>query len=209
MTVILAIDSSFSQCSVAIRKNNSIFSEINPYPKMHNEVVIAMIDNAIKNTNIKLNEIEKIAVTIGPGSFTGLRVAVSVAQGFAVGLGVEVIAIASLDLIAYKAWKISQSKFIDVAMVAYSNFIYRAKYKFKNNGDYIILNNASKIDCAEEKLIAGSDFFCFGDAWDRELRNDGINSAFNSIPLAEYCIEIADKKNYASSTADRIKLIYL
>lgn len=81
---ILGIDTSTDNCSVALMKNGEILSERSEIAKSaHSEKLIAFISDIFNETGTKIQDINAIGVNIGPGSFTGLRIGLSVAKGLA------------------------------------------------------------------------------------------------------------------------------
>ena len=86
MANILAIETSSVYCSIGISKNEEIFFEHSKEENSHGKLIFKYIDNLLKKAKLKKEDIDFIALSIGPGSFTGLRVGCSVAQGLALGL---------------------------------------------------------------------------------------------------------------------------
>lgn len=99
--MILAFDTATDRLTVALGTADSIIAEINEdAPRAHLSRLLPAIDALAKEAKIKLSDIDQIAVGIGPGSFTGLRIALATAQGLAHGLGRPLIGVATLDVIA-------------------------------------------------------------------------------------------------------------
>ena len=92
MSTILALDTTTDNCSVALAIDAKISQIIKVLPRENNKHIHNMIAEILKVNNKSLRDIDYIAVTVGPGSFTGIRLGLSVAQGLAFGLGVERIA---------------------------------------------------------------------------------------------------------------------
>lgn len=100
--LVLAIDTSTKIGSVALyEKNRGLLGEITlNCGNNHSENIMDSIDQLFKLTGKKTEEIGRIAVSIGPGSFTGIRIGVAVAKGLAYSLGCEIVGINELDAIA-------------------------------------------------------------------------------------------------------------
>lgn len=82
MARILAIDTSAQNCSVAIIENNQIIADIIYNEKSRQaEILFSLIQQIFSKTNLSYNKIDALAVTLGPGSFTGLRVGIASARG--------------------------------------------------------------------------------------------------------------------------------
>ena len=103
MPIILALDTSNFTLSIALSKNNQI---IGNYQNQQNftqaEQSIIQIENLLKKTNISYQEIDYLAITNGPGSFTGIRVGLTIAKMLNLIEKTQVITINSLEALAYK-----------------------------------------------------------------------------------------------------------
>lgn len=100
--MILAIDSSSLVASVALVDEAAVVAEykIN-LKKTHSQTLLPMIDEIFKMTGVDKKDIKAVAVTKGPGSFTGLRIGAATAKGLALALGIDIIAIPTIDAMAY------------------------------------------------------------------------------------------------------------
>ncbi len=98
---ILALDTSTTYGSIAISEGKRIIAEytLNSI-KTHSETLLSHIDEILKEAETNINEIKAVVVAIGPGSFTGLRIALSTAKGFCYGQKIPLIAISTLMSIA-------------------------------------------------------------------------------------------------------------
>jgi tRNA threonylcarbamoyl adenosine modification protein YeaZ len=101
--IVLAIDTAGAACATAVYDSDQdrLLSEVSEViGKGHAEKLMAMVDEALGKANATLPDIHRIAVTIGPGSFTGIRVGLAAARGFALALGIDVVGISTLSVIA-------------------------------------------------------------------------------------------------------------
>jgi tRNA threonylcarbamoyladenosine biosynthesis protein TsaB len=98
LATILNIETATKNCSVSISKNGEItvLKEFNDGNYSHAEVLHAFIIDVLKEANISLNDIDAIAVSKGPGSYTGLRIGVSAAKGFCFALQKPLISVDTL-----------------------------------------------------------------------------------------------------------------
>ena len=100
---ILIFDTCNAILSVAILKDREvIYSEIDNEPSKQAERLISLIDRSLKSTALKLREFDYIAVSNGPGSFTGVRIGLSTAMGINIATNIPIIAISCLEALAYK-----------------------------------------------------------------------------------------------------------
>ncbi len=102
--IILLIETATDSCSVALSKGNDIISEkyINQ-PKAHASVLAVYIDQILKENNLSIKDCAAVAVSKGPGSYTGLRVGVSCAKGLCYGANIPLISVCTLATIAQLA----------------------------------------------------------------------------------------------------------
>ena len=91
---ILALDTSTNLCSVAVVSGENVIEIQRDLPRAHNQHILAMVDEALGDRS--LNSVDLIACGVGPGSFTGIRVSVGVAQGLGWSLDIPVVPICSL-----------------------------------------------------------------------------------------------------------------
>ncbi|MGB5324810.1 MAG: tRNA (adenosine(37)-N6)-threonylcarbamoyltransferase complex dimerization subunit type 1 TsaB [Pseudomonadales bacterium] len=99
---ILALETSAASCQLAIYDGETLRC-IEEHDQRHSRVLLAMAERLLETNNKALRELDSIAVCVGPGSFTGLRIGVAVAQGLAYAAGLPVLAVSSLAAIAFEA----------------------------------------------------------------------------------------------------------
>ena len=103
MPALLSLDTSTQLCSVALYRNGELVEEVVDVPRGHTQHILPAIDRLLSSTGIALNTLDAIALTAGPGSFTGLRIGMGVAQGLAFGVDLPVIPISTLQVLAQGA----------------------------------------------------------------------------------------------------------
>lgn len=98
----LAIDTSTEACSVAIQTPNGQIVDASSHTQSthHAQAILSLIEQILQKANLALTDIQDIAVSIGPGSFTGVRAGIATTQGLAYGLNIPVIPMGTLDLVA-------------------------------------------------------------------------------------------------------------
>jgi tRNA threonylcarbamoyladenosine biosynthesis protein TsaB len=102
---ILAIDATTEACSVALFCDGEVDQLFELAPRRHTELILPMVRNLLANAGISMNQLDAIAVDQGPGSFTGVRIGVGVAQGLAFALDKPLIPVSSLAAMAYAAYQ--------------------------------------------------------------------------------------------------------
>jgi tRNA threonylcarbamoyladenosine biosynthesis protein TsaB len=97
---LLAIDTATEACSAALLVGDQLIERSEIAPRRHAELILPMIESLLAEAGITRGQIDGIAVGRGPGAFTGVRLAISVAQGLALGLNVPVVPVSSLAALA-------------------------------------------------------------------------------------------------------------
>ena len=98
----LGIETSSPTGSAALVMDGALVKErANPVPNRHAEVLVRLIDELVAECQLQREQIDRVAVGIGPGSFTGLRVGVALAAGIATALGRPLLGVSSLQSVAH------------------------------------------------------------------------------------------------------------
>lgn len=101
MALILNIETSTEVCSVALSKNGKLlFLRETSEGLSHSELLTVFIEELFAENDLKLNQLEAISVSKGPGSYTGLRIGVSVAKGLCYALDIPLISVNSLEILS-------------------------------------------------------------------------------------------------------------
>ncbi len=153
---ILGIDASGIAGSIAYMKDNRLMGEYYICNKLtHSETIMPMMEHMKELIGIELNQLDAVAVTSGPGSFTGLRIGVTTAKALALALDIPVIGIPTLDVLAHNITHNEDA--ICPIMDARRGQVYTASYQWKNN-ELVRLTEYLAIDL-EEYLQQLSDQF--------------------------------------------------
>lgn len=100
---LLAIETSTESCSAALLVDGRLIQRSRLAPRLHAELLLPMCEDLLAEAGIALAALDVIAVGQGPGAFTGVRLAVSAAQGMALALDLPVVAVSSLAALALQA----------------------------------------------------------------------------------------------------------
>ena len=100
----LAIDASTEACSVALQVNGKLYSRYDLCPQSHSLQLLPMVDEVLTEAGIKLSQCDGLIFGRGPGSFTGVRIGVGVAQGLAFSANLPVFGVSSLQAMAQLAF---------------------------------------------------------------------------------------------------------
>lgn len=133
---ILAIDSSGLVASAAIWEGDPgdkgciLAVSSTDYKKTHSQTLLPMIDSICKETSAKAEDFDAVAISAGPGSFTGLRIGSATAKAIAMAADVPVIEVPTLSGLAYNLW--GAGSYVCPMMDARRNQFYTALYSFEN-----------------------------------------------------------------------------
>jgi len=156
----LAFDCSTSSMSIVLMDNEKILGEKNYLQEAkHSEMLVLEIKNLLDANKITFNDLDLIVGTHGPGSYTGIRVALAVLKIIKITLQKPVLTVNCCEVLAYKYSK-NYSK-INVAIQANGEEIYYAKYVIKNNFEEVLQPMISNIDnilleIKEDEFLCGS-----------------------------------------------------
>lgn len=161
---ILALDSSGLVASIAIASEEALLSEYTVnYKKTHSQTLLPMLDEIVRMVGLDLSEVEAIAITAGPGSFTGLRIGSATAKGLGLALDKPIIEVPTVDALAYNLY--GSDKMICPIMDARRDQVYTGLYEFTDNELAVISpQKAVSIDqIIDEINLAGRETIFLGD----------------------------------------------
>lgn len=173
---VLAIETSQSLCGVCLYFADDNYFESNIFQKnIHAEKLFELINSVLQNAEVKVNELDAIAVSSGPGSFTGLRIGMSAAKGIAFGSSLPIVPIPTFEALALQISNYYEegAAFI-IANKVNMEEVYYAKFKVKDNNYMFIddLTIISKSDLEEKMSISNLDYF--GNAKTENLSGNGL-----------------------------------
>jgi tRNA threonylcarbamoyladenosine biosynthesis protein TsaB len=131
---LLSLDTSSLACSVALQDGRVISELHEVQAREHTRLLAPMIRELLREAGLRLNDLDAIVLGNGPGSFIGLRIAASVAQGLAYGAGLKIVPVSSLAGVAAEVFAVSDADEAIVAQDAHMNEIYLGAYR-RGDGD--------------------------------------------------------------------------
>lgn len=131
---ILALDTAANACSVALLAGDEVIERVETAPRKHAATLLPMAEACLAEAGLALGELDAVAFGRGPGSFTGLRIATSVAQGIAYGAGLRVAPVSNLAAAAVAARHKHGWEQVLVAFDARMGELYAAAYRFDAAG---------------------------------------------------------------------------
>ncbi|ASS39963.1 tRNA (adenosine(37)-N6)-threonylcarbamoyltransferase complex dimerization subunit type 1 TsaB [Fusobacterium sp. oral taxon 203] len=195
--LILGIDTSTKICTCSIfDSENGIIAETSlSVKKNHSNIVMPMIDNLFKISDLTINDIDKIAVAIGPGSFTGVRIALGIAKGLAMALNKPLIAVNELDILEAIADG-NENEVIPLIDARKERVYY--KYQEKYVDDYLI-NLISNFDKNKKYIFVGDGAINYKNILKDNLGDNAIVlPMYNAFPRASILCELALNKEEAN-----------
>ncbi|PSU86003.1 tRNA (adenosine(37)-N6)-threonylcarbamoyltransferase complex dimerization subunit type 1 TsaB [Photobacterium phosphoreum] len=151
-TKILAVDTATENCSVALMIGDDVISRCEYAPREHTTKILPMIDAVLADAGIKLKQLDALAYGRGPGSFTGVRIGIGIAQGLAFGANLPMIGVSTLAAMAQGSFRLHQAEHVLTAIDARMGELYWAQYQRKTDGDWLLLGNEQVI--APDVLLA-------------------------------------------------------
>lgn len=125
---LLALDTSSDACSVALDRDGEVIERHVLRPKEHTRLLLPMIEEVLSEAAVAIADLDAIVPGIGPGSFIGVRIAVSVAQGMAFAAGRRVVPASSLAAVAAEALAGEGVERVAVAQDAHRQEVYLARF---------------------------------------------------------------------------------
>ena len=131
--LVLAIDTATKIGSVALYNDKTgVIGEINLYVKVnHSNVIMDAVDSLFKLSGLTIKDVDRIAVTIGPGSFTGIRIGTAIAKGLAYSLKKPIVGVNELDVLAHMGE--NREDIIVPLIDARKERVYFSKYRYIDN----------------------------------------------------------------------------
>ena len=185
--IILSIETRTNICSVSLFKDNQLLCIKEDNDRQHSSLLASFVDQLFHKVDFKVNEIDAIALSIGPGSYTGLRIGLSFAKGLAFSLNKPIIPINTIESLSCE---INELNYI-LAIHAYSDYYFIQEYR-----------NAIKF---------GDPFFdkIKNINYSHNIYGYNLKDCESSINITPSSIKIANiaYKNYDEYKCDNIKLI--
>jgi tRNA threonylcarbamoyladenosine biosynthesis protein TsaB len=203
MGLILQIETATASCSVALAKDGNILSvrQINER-NIHAEVITLFIEELVTSAGLHYTDLDAIAVSCGPGSYTGLRIGISTAKGLCFALDKPLIAIETLEAMTYGA--VSMDINTSVNDMLFCPMIDARRMEvftavFNRNGDKIKQTTAEIIDKSSfSDLLKSNNILFFGDGAEKCISvldvNPNAHFLFGFVNSASYLTQKALEK---------------
>ncbi|MEW6354149.1 MAG: tRNA (adenosine(37)-N6)-threonylcarbamoyltransferase complex dimerization subunit type 1 TsaB [Pseudomonadota bacterium] len=162
---ILALDTSTEACSAALLTDNGINERFEIAPRGHAMLILPMLEQLLREAGLTLRQIDAVAFGRGPGAFTGVRIAASVAQGVAFGAELPVIAVSSLAALAQGALRERGMRRVAAAIDARMGEVYFAAYQSNLEHLMELRGDEGIYPPRQAPLLEGEGWFAAGSGW--------------------------------------------
>lgn len=169
--IVLGIETATAVCGASVVENGNILSHFAIEEQhIHAEKLLTIVDKALRAAKVSLSQLDGIAISIGPGSFTGLRIGLSTAKGLAYASGTLLIAVPTLEGLAWNAriLHIVWNQTILPMVNARKNEVYWALYRNEPSGIAVIKSvQAMSLEHIEQYIGNEDNILVVGDGADK------------------------------------------
>lgn len=174
---LLALDSATDACSVALSVQGELHELWQEAPRQHNELLMPMAEQLLSAHGMKISELDGVVFGMGPGSFTGIRLAAGMAQGMGLASGLPVYAVSDFMAISNRYFHSGEesqgSNRVAIAMDARMNQYAWAVYSVIDNDIHIeqpevLIDSAGIIQWYDEACAQSSELALLGQGWATE-----------------------------------------
>ncbi|MBK0000166.1 tRNA (adenosine(37)-N6)-threonylcarbamoyltransferase complex dimerization subunit type 1 TsaB [Erwinia sp. S38] len=207
-TRILAIDTATEACSVALLNNQQRLAHFELCPREHTQRILPMVQDILQQGGVALKDLDALAFGRGPGSFTGVRIGIGIAQGLSLGAELPLIGVSTLKTMAQGAWRLSGATRVLAAIDARMGEVYWAEYQRDEQGIWRGEESEAVLSpqAASERMAALSgEWSCVGTgwkAWPELVENSQLVLTVSEVelPAAEDMLILASQALAAGET---------
>jgi tRNA threonylcarbamoyladenosine biosynthesis protein TsaB len=172
--IILAFETATEACSVALWRHGEMRERFEVAPRRHAALALPWADELLSELGVPRSQIDAIAVGVGPGAFTGVRLAVALAQGIALGLDIPVVPVSTLAVLAQSGTMPTHAWFGDsivAAIDARMGEVYLGHFRVGNDG--LVVADGAEVLVAPDAAVLHPDPAAIG-----------VGSGFNAVDCA-------------------------
>ena len=186
---LLALDTSGEACSAALYLDGAIEQCLEPAARRHGELILPMMQSLLNAAGITLGVLDAIAFGRGPGSFTGVRIAVAVAQGAAFGAGRPTVPVSTLAALAQGEFRRTGRRRLLAALDARMGEVYWGAFEVGADGLVKASGAESVSPPGAVPVPAGGGWCGVGSGWDtyRELLRHRLGAGFAQVSSHGVC----------------------
>lgn len=215
MKSLLAIDTSTENCSVALVHDGKMTTRDIESPREHSQKLLPFVEEVLGSAGVSLAELDGLVVGAGPGSFTGVRIGVSMAQGLAFSADLPVYPVCSLQALAQQAIRKNDVAGVVACIDARMGEVYYALYA--NENGVAVAQSEPAVAKPDTNLIdtgrlqgwgtAGTGWDVYADILDE---NHELKHSDNSrLPLAEDMLTVVNGAGVEPVQAEQLEPLYV
>lgn len=222
MAKLLVIEAASDSCSIALQTSNETFQRLEAAPRMHSRLLYPMLNEVFAEANMTAMDLDAVVFGNGPGSFTGLRIAASTAQGIGFACDIELIGVSTLQAMAQQGFLEHQIQEVICVMDARMDELYVGHYRLNDQQimqpcipDQICSNQAVLSDLnitpsAAQVLVCGDGLKYWPEiqtqlpAIELTIEPGQILTASSLLPMANYLFD-----QQQTIQPDQVELVYL
>jgi tRNA threonylcarbamoyladenosine biosynthesis protein TsaB len=161
---LLAVETSTEACSAALSIDGEVKERFEIAPREHTKLILPMIDSLMAEAELKPQQLDALAFSRGPGSFTGVRISTGIIQGIALGADLPVVPVSTLAALAHHYLKSAKATCAFTAMDARMGEIFWGVYQ-KNQQGYAELIGEEAVTLAENVIFPQQHGVGIGSGW--------------------------------------------
>lgn len=159
------MDTATEACSAALYIDGAVKERFELAPRQHTALLLPMAQALLAEAGLKLRQLDCLAYSQGPGSFTGLRIAIGAIQGLALGLDRPVIGVSTLAALALRCQRLHAANLVAVAMDARMGQVYWGQYQRNADGDCMALAADALLDPRAVPELTPDSWITAGSGW--------------------------------------------
>ena len=163
---LLAIETTSNACSVALQTSRGISEEHVVEPRAHTSILMPMIMRLLDSAGLCASDLVAVALGNGPGSFVGMRIGASVAQGICFAAGIGIIPVSSLAAVAAEAFAVSDADRVIVTQDARMNEAYVGVYRRGDDG-LPVPESEEYLSSMRALRVGSTGYLAAGGGWQR------------------------------------------
>jgi len=212
---ILALDASTEACSAALFLDGEIQFRYKVAPRQHTRLILPMVDALLQEADLSLASLDMLAFDRGPGSFTGIRVTMSVVQGLALASDLPVLPVSSLAALAQACYRVHGAESVLSVIDARMGELYWGYYQLQQ--DYMVLSGDEQVSILKEIQPAPvEDCYVIGSgvaAYAEQLQQRGFEQLVDDealrYPHARFIAELAAISPEQACAVELVEPVYL
>ncbi len=165
MTKLLALDTATEALSVALNVNGEIFHRSTLAGRKHTQLLLPTIQSLLAEAGLTVADLDGIAVGVGPGSFTGIRIALATAQGLALPHDLPMLPVSNLAVLALGAAQLANETHVFAASDARMGELYMGAYDCTDLAEPVLIGVERVCSPTQIDWPKGDEWVCAGSGW--------------------------------------------